>query len=148
MIFAIDSNILLYAIDQDSEDKRRIAHDIVARGWPLDAVISSQVLGEFLAVVRRKQPSYFDEAAKLVERWALVFQVAWTGPENIIAGAKIASRHRLQFWDSVILEIARERGAGVLLTEDMQDGATIEGIRILNPFRADNRALLDQLLGR
>ena len=148
MIFAIDSNVLLYAVDRDNADKRQIAHDIVVRGRALDAVVSSQTLGEFLAVVRRKHPTHFGGAVQLAEHWSLVFQIAWTGPDHMIAGAKLAAKHRLQFWDSVILEVARERGARVLLTEDMQDGATIGDVAILNPFRPDNRTRLDELLAR
>ena len=48
----------------------------------------------------------------------------------------------------MILEIARSESAGVLLTEDMQDGATYDGVTLLNPFRSANRLALDHLLER
>jgi predicted nucleic acid-binding protein len=38
-------------------------------------------------------------------------------------------------------------GVTVLLTEDMQDGRTIEGLRLINPFLAANNAAVEALLG-
>jgi predicted nucleic acid-binding protein len=38
------------------------------------------------------------------------------------------------FWDALILEAALRGGADRLLTEDLQHGQEIEGLRIDNPF--------------
>ena len=35
----------------------------------------------------------------------------------------------------------------MLITEDMQDGRTIEGLRLINPFAAANAGAIDALLG-
>ncbi len=148
MIFFAYSNVLLYAIDQDSPDKRQVAHEILARGRHLDMVLSSQVLGEFLSVVKRKQPARLDYGIELVTKWSLLFPVIWTSPDHILTGARIVSRYQLQFWDSVILAVASDQGASLLLTEDMQDGSQIENVRILNPFAASNRSQLDDVLQR
>ena len=37
-------------------------------------------------------------------------------------------------------------GAEWLLTEDLQDGAPINGVRLLNPFLPENATVLDLLL--
>ena len=42
---------------------------------------------------------------------------------------------RLSYWDSLIVETALSAGADVLFTEDLQDGQTIDGLRVVNPFR-------------
>ena len=42
----------------------------------------------------------------------------------------------MQFWDCVVCAAAIAAGAKVLLTEDVQDGRTIEGLRLINPFAA------------
>lgn len=46
----------------------------------------------------------------------------------------IQARHRLSWWDALVVAAAREQGCAVLLTEDLQDGALIDGVRIRNPF--------------
>ena len=41
---------------------------------------------------------------------------------------------QLSYWDGLILAAARLAACDVLLTEDLQSGATIAGVRIENPF--------------
>jgi predicted nucleic acid-binding protein len=53
----------------------------------------------------------------------------------------------MQLWDCVVCVAAVQAGAKVLLTEDMQDGRTIEGLRLINPFLAANNAAVEALLG-
>jgi predicted nucleic acid-binding protein len=46
-------------------------------------------------------------------------------------------RHRsmpFSFWDAQILEAALKGGVDRLLTEDLQNGQNIEGLRVENPF--------------
>jgi len=38
------------------------------------------------------------------------------------------------FWDALILEAALRGGADSLLTEELQHGRVIDGIRVENPF--------------
>lgn len=136
----------MYAVDQDSFATRSIAHEILSRGRLSDMFLCSQALGEFMAVIRRKQPQSTDLAIRLVERWSLLFPVHWTGPVHVLEGARTAERFKLQYWDSLIIAVAAEHGAEVLLSEDMQDGCVIEGITIVNPFKPENRDRLTTLL--
>jgi predicted nucleic acid-binding protein len=48
-----------------------------------------------------------------------------------------AARHQFHFWDTLIWAAAKTSGASAVLTEDFQDGRTIEGVLFLDPFRAD-----------
>jgi predicted nucleic acid-binding protein len=144
--FTVDTNILFYAVDRQSPDKREVAQDILKRGQHLDMMLASQVLGEFLNAVRRKNADAMEEAIDLVAAWSSLFPIGWTGPDHIHGGARRAVRHKLQFWDSVILEVARDGRAMTILTEDLQDGAVIDGITILNPFNPENCRALDILL--
>ena len=47
----------------------------------------------------------------------------------------IKATHRLSYWDAAIVAAARALGCGELVSEDMAHGSTIEGVRIVNPFR-------------
>jgi predicted nucleic acid-binding protein len=49
--------------------------------------------------------------------------------------AKLSADRQLSFWDSLILVAARRSGARRIYTEDLQDGQTILGVRVVNPFR-------------
>lgn len=48
-------------------------------------------------------------------------------------------------WDAVICAAAERSGAKALLTEDLQDGRLLQGMRILNPFNSANNAAIDAL---
>jgi len=50
----------------------------------------------------------------------------------ILAASKLEGRHSFSFWDALIVEAARRAGATRLLTEDLQAGRQLDGIRIDN----------------
>lgn len=145
MRFALDSNILVYSLVRDDQ-RHAAALDIIERSVQADCILPVQVLGEFLNVIKRKLPASFDDACTQAERLSSLVPVAETKAANIFSGARIARLHGLQFWDSVLCEVARSAGAEVLLSEDMQDGRDLDGLRIVDPFAARNRQLLAGLL--
>jgi predicted nucleic acid-binding protein len=51
----------------------------------------------------------------------------------------------MQFWDCVVCVASAEAGATVLITEDMQDGRTLGGLRLINPFAAANAETIEAL---
>jgi len=53
---------------------------------------------------------------------------------------------RTQLWDCVVCVASAQAGAKVLLTEDMQDGRTLAGLRLMNPFAAANDDAIEALL--
>ena len=59
---------------------------------------------------------------------------------TLIGATRVEEEHQLSFWDALILEAARVGGAELLLTEDLQHGRMIEGVRIENPFEASERS--------
>ena len=52
----------------------------------------------------------------------------------ILAASRIEEDEQLSFWDALVLEAARLSGADRLLTEDLQHGRVVGGVRIENPF--------------
>ena len=146
MMLTLDTNVLYYASDTLNPDKQIIARSVLDRIVTLDCLLTTQVLGEFLALVRRKNPADLAAASALVQAWSRLLPIVGTTPDHLFAAATLAQRYRLQFWDSLIIAVARSANVDVMLTEDMQDGATIDGITLLNPFNPANRAALDALL--
>jgi predicted nucleic acid-binding protein len=53
----------------------------------------------------------------------------------------------MQLWDCVVCAASIDGGAKVLLTEDLQDGRILDGLRLLNPFQAANAEAVDAVLG-
>ena len=121
--------------------------DLLERLGPAGvAIIPLQVLGELLNVCRRKNILPSDHAVERVRQFLAVFNCPQTSSEDLIGAAILADRHRLQFFDALIMMVAARAGATVLLSEDLQDGFEVQGLRIMNPFAANNRAELEALL--
>ena len=142
----LDSNILIYALDAGTPEKHAIASALVQRAARADAVLTVQALAEVLAVMARKFPAHLAAGRAQAERWATLFTLLPTRWEDLARAAAFAERHRLQLWDSLIWQVARGANAAVFLSEDLQDGLSIEGLTVVNPFDPANEALLAGLL--
>ena len=128
----IDSNIVLYLLSGDTAKADR-AQAILAAG----AVISVQVLNEVTSVCLRKlkMPWAEIDAVLLAVKTACdVVPLTVTSHEKAVA---LAKRYQLSFYDSNIVASALLCGAGLLLSEDMHSGLSIDALVIQNPFKAD-----------
>ncbi len=47
----------------------------------------------------------------------------------------LEERFGMSFWDASVVAAAQAAGCRHLLTEDLQDGADLDGVRIVDPFR-------------
>lgn len=137
MRVALDSNILIYAELEPESDKGARCADLILRS-ARDGVIPAQVLGEYLRFVQRCAPAAFRDATRQAMIYQTVFLTPPTTSATINKACELAQAHRLQLWDCVVCAASVQAGAKVLMTEDMQDGRTIEGLRLLNPFAAEN----------
>jgi predicted nucleic acid-binding protein len=130
----LDTNILLYADDQDAGDKQRQAQDLLA---PLmasgHAVVSTQVLQEFFAVATRKLRLAPEWARERVENLARL-DVVLLRPELILSAIDLHRLRSISFWDALVIRAAAVAGCTRLLSEDLQHGQRIDGVRIENPF--------------
>lgn len=81
-----------------------------------------------------------------MEAWAIFFDIVPTVPDQLLDAVRLAERRKKQFWDMVIVTVAADSGAEVLISEDIGDGEVIEGVRILNPFDPTNDEALEAIL--
>ena len=146
MRFTVDSNILVYTLDRLDERRHGPAKRLIARAAELDFFMTTQAIGEFINVVRRKRLAAFDEAILLATRWIGLFEMIDTSSLDLCNAATFAERHQLQFWDSLMWQVSRSAGADVLLSEDFQDGLQLGGMKVLDPFAERNRDELESLL--
>jgi predicted nucleic acid-binding protein len=133
----VDTNVLIYAHDIDSEGKHQSAKRILKELWNTrTGVLSTQVLQEFYVNVTRKIPK---PLAKAVARSVVNSYFNWcveTTAAEISAAFQIEDEARIAFWDALIVAAAIKAGADRILSEDLNAGQTISGVRIENPFRA------------
>ena len=132
----VDTNILIYAHDLDAGGKHERAAAVIRSLWESEAgVISVQVLQEFYVNITRKiaQPISPSKARGLISAYG-VWHVESPTAETVITASEIQERNQLSFWDAMILATAVRSGAGVLLSEDLNHGQVVEGVRIENPF--------------
>jgi predicted nucleic acid-binding protein len=132
----VDSNVLAYAHDSSEATKQPVAASVLESLWKTNTgTLSTQVLQEFYVVATRKftPPMNRGEARAIVAAYA-EWDVMTVDAPMIVAASRLEERHRLSFWDALIVEAARRAGAGRLVSEDLQRGRLIAGLRIENPF--------------
>lgn len=131
----IDTNVLIYAHDVDAAAKHDVAKRVLQQLWSERAgVLSTQVLHEFYVNVTRKIAS---PLSKKSARAVINSYVIWcvdTTSEEISAAFRIEDEARIGFWDALIVAAALKAGADRILSEDLNPGQTISGVRIENPF--------------
>lgn len=139
----IDTNVLIYLRDPAFPTKAERARDwlkiVTSRN---EAVISLQVINEFVSVSLRRfasvPPGEIYERARVLGRWC-------TAPYDLsiaFHAMSVQERYGLAWWDALIVASAVAAGCRYVLTEDMQAGARLGDLRIVNPFETDPTSLL------
>jgi predicted nucleic acid-binding protein len=131
----IDTNVLIYAHDADAKAKHHVARALLAEIWSERCgVVSLQVLQEFYVNVTRKiAHPLLKQSARLVVSTYAIWCVETT-PSEISTAFRIEDEAQIGFWDALIVAAALKGGAARILSEDLNAGQTIAGIRIENPF--------------
>ncbi len=130
----LDTNILLYSDDRFDARKNRIAVDLlVDLRFAHAGVISTQVLQEYIVNAVGKLNLDVMVVRRRMELFAK-FDIVIPSVEMILAAIDLQRLNSLSFWDAMIVQAARVSGCEILLSEDMQHGQTLAGLRIVNPF--------------
>jgi predicted nucleic acid-binding protein len=129
-----DTNVIVYADAADEPAKqRRAIHLIKTHRAAATAVLSTQVLQEYVNVALRKlrlPVPLIRERLGLYSRFDLV-----PATPDVIEGAlALHVLHGTSFYDALILQAAIASGCSVLFSEDLQNGEVIGGVKIVNPF--------------
>lgn len=132
----VDTNMLVYAHDRSEALKQPVAQTVLEELWAnRTGTLSTQILQEFYVVATRKfDPPLSRRAAREIVALYGTWPLVQVDPALILTASQLEERHRLSFWDALVVEAARRAGAARLVTEDLQDGRTIGGVRIENPF--------------
>ncbi|MCK4762415.1 MAG: PIN domain-containing protein [Candidatus Aminicenantes bacterium] len=133
----LDTNVIVYAYDKSAGVKHTRAKEILIDLWESGfGVISIQVLKEFYVTVTQKIPNKLDSesAAEIIGDF-LSWEVVVNDGYDILEAISIQKKHRLSFWDSLIISAAQQSGCSLLYTEDLNPGQKIRNLQIRNPFQ-------------
>ncbi|MGQ0733779.1 MAG: PIN domain-containing protein [Acidobacteriota bacterium] len=130
----VDTNIFVYADDRAAKTKRVRARTVLSELIRTRRiVVSTQVMQEYFVAAIKKLGLSPERARIRVERLNRL-DVVLIRPELILGAIDLCRLHALSFWDALVVRSASAAGCGRLLSEDLQDGQTIDGVRIENPF--------------
>jgi predicted nucleic acid-binding protein len=142
----VDANVLVYG--EDARDPRKMA---LAQNWITAlfdsgrGAISIQVLNEFYSVAtRRLKPGLAPEKARRVASEFFAWSPAETNEATMAFAWGLEQGSKYSFWDCLILAAALEQECTHFLTEDLQHGQVIHGMRIIDPFQISPQAVLSQ----
>jgi predicted nucleic acid-binding protein len=125
-----DTNVILYLLSADAAKADR-AEELIAAGGR----VSVQVLNEVAAVASRKLALSWDDTGEIIAQVRAVCAVEPMTIETHECGLAIASRHRLNVYDAMIVASALLSGCTLLYSDGMQDGQVFDGrLTIRNPF--------------
>jgi predicted nucleic acid-binding protein len=135
----IDTNILIYLVDEADRAKHAVARGLVEEALNEGSgAISFQVVQETLHVLTRKLKVIArpEDAEAFMQHTLVPLWRVQPSPALYAAALDIQQRQGFGFYDSLIVAAALESGCRRLLSEDLQHGQRIGKLRIENPFRA------------
>ena len=62
------------------------------------------------------------------------FEIILPDPSMVLAAIDMHRLNLLPFWYSMAVEATRVSGCAIVISEDMNAGQTIAGVKIINPF--------------
>ncbi len=134
----IDTNILVYSIDQNNSEKkekaRKTLKKIVESHQP---VISTQVIKEFYFVATRKLNADSLMVKNIVHNFHNM-EIVNNDLELVEQAIDISLISRLSFWDSLIIAAAEKANCEFIFSEDLSNGQTYRGVMVINPLVKDD----------
>ena len=135
---ALDTNVLVYAVDTTEEARCARAQDIVRRAAESErCMLAFQSIGEFYAAVTRKGIQAPAEAARQARDWMVLFPTIDPIAADALGALDAAASGRFSYWDALLLTTLGRAGCMALLSEDMHDGAVLAGVTVHDPFQGE-----------
>ena len=138
-LFLIDTNILVYAYNQDDAEKRDACKALVEKCWngTQKYAVSMQNLSEFYVIITQKiKPPVSTDVAKRIVQDIIDFsnwQVLEFNSKTLISAMKLNARHNIHYWDALICATMMENGITCVYTENVKDFSKIPGLTVVNP---------------
>jgi predicted nucleic acid-binding protein len=128
---ALDTNVLVYCHSSDEVKKQEIATNLFAF-YP---VISTQVLSEYLNVLKRKLKLPKDEILDVCLQNIELCLLQPVSISTLKSARNLIDNYDFQLFDSIVVASALEANCHILYSEDLQHGLVVEKrLEIINPF--------------
>jgi predicted nucleic acid-binding protein len=130
----VDTNVLTYLFDDSEPDKQALARRLLEREHR-ELFVSTQVLQElYVSLTKGGDPIATPDVAERAVREAAGYSMVQVDTSLVFAAIATARDHQLSFWDALIIRAAAHASCAVVLSEDLNEGQLIEGVRVENPF--------------
>jgi len=136
----LDTNVLVYAHDRSEPDKQQQALQVLEQAQSTDTgALTTQILAEFFVAVTRQLHALLtrEDAAHQVELLARAWPVFDVTTFTVLEAIRGVRTYQMAYWDAQIWASARLNQIPIVLSEDFNVGAIIEGVRFVNPFAED-----------
>ncbi len=136
MTVFIDTNILVYAYDTDDPLKQKISQKILEDTIQNEnGAISPQIIGEFFVIVTRKikNPMRVKDVLGIIDILKTM-RVVELDFQLTVDAIKLHQKYLISYWDGLVIATAKFGECAKILSEDLQHGQIIDGIRIENPY--------------
>jgi len=128
---ALDSNIIIYSHSLTQENKMQIAIDF----FDENPVVSSQVISEYLNVMRKKFKMEKNELIQLCSSWLEKCIIHPVILSTIKLAQNLIGKYDFQLFDGIVVAAALEADCNIFYSEDIHDGLIIDNkLKIVNPF--------------
>ena len=146
MRVALDTNILACAEGVNGASMQDSAVRTISRLTADTTFLPLQTLGELFYLLVRKAKRSPRQARSAVLIWKDAFPQIETSRNVMLTAIELASDHHFKIWDAVVLSAASFADCRLLLSEDLQDGFTWNGVTVANPFaKTPNELLIEAL---
>lgn len=130
-----DTNILIYALDPADPVKRQISADLLRRTISSRILtLSPQSLNEAYRVLTQRRKIMPVAEARAYLGGLAPWCIAPLDAETTIRAWAVQDEIGASWWDSLMLAAALRAECKLFVSEDMQDGQDVSGMRIVNPF--------------
>jgi len=128
---SLDTNVIIYNHGIAGDAKQLIA-DSLLDNVP---IISTQVISEYLNVIRRISKMNKSDLLRMCAEWLENCQIQSVSLSTIKLAHHLVQRYDFQLFDSIIVASALEAECDILYSEDLHHGLIVEDkLTILNPF--------------
>ncbi len=128
-----DTNLLIYLVTNQDEDKRRRVEDLWKRTGK--KFVPYQVLQEFIWVLKRKLGLGYEQIRSLLLALKREAEIGVPDFKVIEQAQRFYIKYKFQYWDSYVVAESFVSCCNVLYSEDMQDGLKVgDTLIIRNPF--------------
>jgi predicted nucleic acid-binding protein len=131
----VDTNVWVYLYLHDNEEKYKIAEEyLLKNNQDVVFMITWQIINEVANTLLRYKYGE-TEIRKYIEQLCKTCTIQDFTKEIVLKASSLREKYSFSFWDSIIVGSALFSECNMLISEDMQNGLTVEGkLTIKNIF--------------